>query len=152
MNFIFENYMSERISVSIQKKNEKENPIPFWNKEFRYMIKHNMYPDEIEFHYLIAEKEDKNLSMWESFLYGFFPWTRRDIKEKTITISRLNKQYTKIQGGSMKINVHMTEHVLFSNQNIFGGTVRHIEDTDHHTHLYMISTGNIERVVFKRDS
>ena len=139
--------MSDYTEISIQEKILKDDPVAFWNKKFQKMKECGMYPIEIEFHYLIKEK---NFLLFITNL--LFTWNEHDCREKTKILSNISKNKTNIHGGITHVGISPVDHTLFLKESISYGTIRYADKHDQEHYIYMISTGNIERIVFKRDN
>lgn len=139
--------MSDYIEISIQEKITKDDPVAFWNKKFQKMKDCGMYPIEIEFHYLVKEKY-----FLLSMLKLFFTLEKHTDNEKTKIVSNISKNKTEINGGITRVGISATDHHVFLDESISYGTIRYTNEHDQEFYIYMISTGNIERIVFKRDS
>lgn len=139
--------MSDYIEISIQEKIIKDDPVTFWNKKFQKMKDCGMYPIEIEFHYLIKEKY-----FLLRILKLLFTLEKHTDNEQTKIVSNISKNKTTINGGITHIGISVTDHTIFLRESISHGTIRYMNEHNKEFYMYMISTGNIERMVFKRDS
>ncbi len=138
--------MSDYIEISTQEKIREEDIIAFWNKKFQKMKHLNMYPIEIEFHYLVKEKY-----FILQILKFLFTLEKHTDTEKTKIVSNISKNKTNINGSVTHIGISPTDHHIFLDEPISYGTIRYTNEHDKEFYIYMISTGNIERIVFKRD-